>query len=168
MRDLGAAFGRLAPDGAVILLEGELGAGKTTFAQGVGLGCRVAGPIASPTFNLILEYDGRRHFTHVDLYRLNMASDLDTLDIDAVLSGDGITCVEWPTLIAGRVASPVATLKFHVDSGKPDVRQVDMSFDGEGWSGLMDWIGGQTTSSGCPPPAHRWSRATSRTTLCVS
>lgn len=144
MRDLGAAFGRLAPDGAIILLEGELGAGKTTFAQGVGLGCGVAGPIASPTFNLILEYDGRRHFTHVDLYRLTTACDLDTLDIDAVLSGDGIICVEWPALIAGRVAPPVAMLKFNVDSCKPDVREVDMSFLGEGWSGLIDWLAGQT------------------------
>lgn len=144
MRDLGAAFGRLAPNGAVILLEGELGAGKTTFAQGVGLGCGVVGPIASPTFNLILEYGGRRHFTHVDLYRLTTASDLDTLDIDTVLSGDGVTCVEWPTLIAGRVAAPAATLKFEVDSGKPDVREVDMSFRGDGWSGLIDWLAGQT------------------------
>ncbi len=144
MRDLGAAFGRLAPDGAVILLEGELGAGKTTFAQGVGLGCGVAGPIASPTFNLILEYGGRRHFTHVDLYRLTRTTDLDTLDIDAVLSGDGVTCVEWPTLIASRVATPVATLKFRVDSRNSDVREVDMSFRGDGWSGLIDWLAGQT------------------------
>jgi tRNA threonylcarbamoyladenosine biosynthesis protein TsaE len=144
MRDLGAAFGRLAPDGSVILLEGELGAGKTTFAQGVGLGCGVAGPIASPTFNLILEYSGRRHFTHVDLYRLTTACDLDTLDIDAVLSGDGITCVEWPALIAGRAAPPVATLKFSIEPSEPDVREVDIAFRGEGWSGLIDWLGGQT------------------------
>lgn len=144
MRDLGAAFGRLAPDGAVILLEGELGAGKTTFAQGVGRGCGVAGQITSPTFNLILEYGGRRHFNHVDLYRLTTTSDLETLDIDAVLSGDGVTCVEWPTLIAGRVVSPAATLKFRVDSRKPDVREVDMSFRGKGWSGLIDWLAAQT------------------------
>lgn len=144
MRDLGAGFGRLAPDGAVILLEGELGAGKTMFAKGVGLGCGVAGPIASPTYNLILEYEGRRRFTHVDLYRLTTASDLDTLDIDAVLSGDGITCVEWPTLIAERVASPDATLQFTVDPRKPDVRDVVASFHGRGWSRLIDWLAGQT------------------------
>lgn len=144
MRNLGAAFGRLAPDGAVILLEGELGAGKTTFAQGVGRGCGVAGPIASPTFNLILEYSGRRHFNHVDLFRLTTAADLDTLDIDAVLSGDGVTCVEWPALITGRVASPAATLKIRVDSRKPDVREVDMLFCGKGWSGLIDWLAAQT------------------------
>ncbi len=143
MRDLGAAFGRLAPDGAVILLEGELGAGKTTFAQGVGLGCGVAGPIASPTYNLILEYEGRRHFTHVDLYRLTTETDLDTLDIDAVLAGDGITCVEWPTLIAECVSSPNATLHFTVDPREPGVREAVVSFRGRGWSRLIDWLADQ-------------------------
>jgi len=143
MRDLGAAFGRSAPDGAVILLEGELGAGKTTFAQGVGLGCGVAGPIASPTYNLILEYEGWRHFTHVDLYRLTTETDLDTLDIDAVLAGDGITCVEWPMLIAECVSSPNATLQFTVDPHEPRVREVVVSLRGRGWSRLIDWLADQ-------------------------
>jgi tRNA threonylcarbamoyladenosine biosynthesis protein TsaE len=144
MRDLGAAFGRLAPDGAVLLLEGELGAGKTTFAQGVGLGCGVAGPIASPTYNLILEYEGRRHFAHVDLYRLTTETDLDTLDIDAVLAGDGITCVEWPALIAECVSSPDATLRFTVNTREPGVREVVVSLRGRGWSRLIDWLADQS------------------------
>ena len=76
---IGAALGRSAPNGAVILLEGPLGAGKTTFAQGVAAGCGVREPVTSPTYNLVLHYRGDRPFTHVDLFRLSDARELATL-----------------------------------------------------------------------------------------
>lgn len=131
-RALGAAFGATAPDGAVLLLSGPLGAGKTTFAQGVGRGCGVEGPIASPTYNLILHHRGDRPFTHVDLYRLDTVAELETLDLDAILSAEGVTCVEWPEKISDRVAPPFARLAFE-RSGEGDARTIRVELGGAGW-----------------------------------
>lgn len=132
---LGRRFGETAPDGAVLLLEGALGAGKTTFAQGVGTGCGVRDPIASPTYNLVLHYAGERPFTHVDLYRLDGPSELETLDLDEVLSSDGVTCIEWPTLVRDRTTPPRAVIALSRD---PDGgRWIEGALEGEGWDATI-------------------------------
>ena len=130
---IGAALGRTAPDGAVILLEGPLGSGKTALAQGVGAGCGVSEPVTSPTYNLILHYDGERSFTHVDLYRLADPVELETLDLDEVLEGGGVTCVEWPSLLAARVRAPYARVRIAVDAALDSGRRLDGELTGRGW-----------------------------------
>lgn len=92
---LGRAVGERLFPGALILLEGELGAGKTVFARGVGRGLGVRGPIGSPTFNILIVYNGRLPFHHFDLYRLEDDEELFELGIDEYLEGDGVTLVEW-------------------------------------------------------------------------
>lgn len=136
---LGRCFGEAAPDGAVLLLEGPLGAGKTTFAQGVGQGCGVREPIASPTYNLVLAYAGRRPFTHVDLYRLERRDELATLDLDAVLHGEGVTCVEWPRWLTGYVGEPRAEIEIAPLPGGPE-RRVAGLLVGAGWDAVRACI----------------------------
>lgn len=138
MIGFGRAFGEAAPAGAVLLLEGPLGVGKTTFAQGVGAGCGVDEPVTSPTFNLILHYWGSRPFTHVDLYRLADSRALETLDLDEILAGEGVTCVEWPALIADRVSPPRCTLRFAWSALGSSVRDVSGRWEGEGWNALLE------------------------------
>lgn len=95
-RTLGGALVQGAVDGLVIALVGELGAGKTTFAQGVGdaLGCQ--GPITSPTFQLLFVHeDGRLPLYHADLYRLGDESELVELGFDELLGHRGVALVEW-------------------------------------------------------------------------
>ena len=140
---MGETLGRTAPDGALILLEGPLGAGKTTFAQGVGEGCGVRDPITSPTYNLILRYAGDRPFTHVDLYRLEDASELETLDLDAVLGGSGVTCVEWPELLGERHDPPWARVGLAPESGHAGPRRVGFEFVGEGWEAAIEALAGE-------------------------
>ncbi|HJU87121.1 MAG TPA: tRNA (adenosine(37)-N6)-threonylcarbamoyltransferase complex ATPase subunit type 1 TsaE [Gemmatimonadota bacterium] len=130
---IGETLGRTAPDGALILLEGPLGAGKTTFAQGVGAGCGVREPVTSPTYNLILRYSGERTFTHVDLYRLADASELETLDLDAILGGSGVTCVEWPGILGDRHDPPWARVSIEPVSGHAGLRIVRCELAGESW-----------------------------------
>jgi tRNA threonylcarbamoyladenosine biosynthesis protein TsaE len=117
----------------VILLEGPLGAGKTTLAQGVGAGCGVSDRVTSPTFNLILHYRGDRPFTHVDLFRLQDAEELATLDLEETLSGSGVTCVEWPELIEGDVETPWARVRISLESGPSGPRRLQGELAGEGW-----------------------------------
>lgn len=93
---LGAAVGaRLAP-GDVIVLRGQLGAGKTVFTQGIGRGLGVREHVISPTFTLLREHtSGRLPLYHVDAYRLAGAVEAFTFGLDEYLYGDGVTVIEW-------------------------------------------------------------------------
>jgi tRNA threonylcarbamoyladenosine biosynthesis protein TsaE len=92
--ELGRRLGeRLAP-GDVVLLNGELGAGKTTFVRGVARGVGSAAPVASPTFQLVRVYPGPLQLAHVDLYRIESSAELADLGLDE-LSDQGAVVVEW-------------------------------------------------------------------------
>ena len=97
-RRLGGQLGQLAENGTVVLLSGELGAGKTCFAQGVarGLGVPESHPVTSPTFVIMNQYPARLTLYHFDLYRLGGPDDLETIGAEDVLGQDGLCLVEWP------------------------------------------------------------------------
>jgi tRNA threonylcarbamoyladenosine biosynthesis protein TsaE len=94
---LGRALGAVLAAGDVVALIGPLGAGKTAFAQGVarGLGVPPDERVASPTFTIVNEHQGRLTLYHVDLYRIGDASELDEIGLYEYLSGDGVCVVEW-------------------------------------------------------------------------
>lgn len=87
---------RLAP-GSVVLLIGELGAGKTTLAKGLvsGLGAAPPEEVFSPTFTLVHEYGDRPKVYHVDLYRIESAAQLETLGLEELWDGQAVVLVEW-------------------------------------------------------------------------
>jgi tRNA threonylcarbamoyladenosine biosynthesis protein TsaE len=93
---LGERLARALPPRGVVLLIGDLGAGKTTLAKGIvsGLGAAAADEVSSPTFTLIHEYGGGRVY-HVDLYRLDEPREVATLGLDEILEGDGLVLIEW-------------------------------------------------------------------------
>jgi tRNA threonylcarbamoyladenosine biosynthesis protein TsaE len=83
--------------GTVIALTGDLGAGKTTFMQGIGFACGVKRPITSPTFTLCQEYQTPKFkLVHMDLYRLNGPDDLLTIGFPEHLESGAVVAVEWP------------------------------------------------------------------------
>ncbi len=94
---LGEEIGRSLGRRAVVLLIGELGAGKTTIAKGIVKGLRAAAPedVASPTFTLIHEFGEDPKVYHIDLYRLERASEVLSLGLDDLLDHDAILLVEW-------------------------------------------------------------------------
>ncbi len=92
---LGAMLGGLLAPGDVVLLEGDLGTGKTAFTQGIGLGLGVASTINSPTFTLLKEYSAGTPLYHFDLYRIDQAEEFAMLGFDDYLGGDGVCVVEW-------------------------------------------------------------------------
>jgi tRNA threonylcarbamoyladenosine biosynthesis protein TsaE len=106
MRALGARLARGLRAGDVVVLSGELGAGKTTFAQGLGAGLGVRGDVTSPTFVISRVHpplgDGPG-LVHVDAYRLGGVAELDDLDLDTSLD-DAVTVVEWGEGIAEGLA----------------------------------------------------------------
>jgi len=94
---LGEEIGRALGRGAVVLLTGELGAGKTTIAKGIiqGLGAAAPDDVSSPTYTLIHEFGGDPKVYHIDLYRIEHAGEVLALGIDELLDGDAILLVEW-------------------------------------------------------------------------
>jgi len=89
----------LAVPGTVLALDGDLGAGKTRFAQAFASGLGVPGIVNSPTFTIIKEYEGGRlPFYHMDVYRLSEA-EADELGLEEYFEGDGVSLVEWASLI---------------------------------------------------------------------
>lgn len=94
---LGEQIARGLKPPAVVLLIGELGAGKTTIAKGLvrGLGAAAPEDVSSPTFTLIHEYGERPKVYHIDLYRLERASEVVALGIDDLMDGDAVLLVEW-------------------------------------------------------------------------
>jgi tRNA threonylcarbamoyladenosine biosynthesis protein TsaE len=103
--EAGRRLGERLRSGDVVLLTGELGAGKTTFVRGVAQGMSSTAPVASPTFQLVRVYHGRVQLAHVDLYRIENQAELGDLGLDE-LADQGAVVVEW----GDRVEVPDAAL----------------------------------------------------------
>jgi tRNA threonylcarbamoyladenosine biosynthesis protein TsaE len=94
-QSLGAALGDTLAAGDVLLLSGDLGAGKTRLTKGIARGLGVSEPVTSPTFNMMLVHEGRLPLYHFDLYRLDEPSQLEELDYFGTIEADGVSVVEW-------------------------------------------------------------------------
>ncbi len=107
--------------GAVLLLVGDLGAGKTTFVRGLALGLGLdPDAVSSPTFTLIQEYRGRPTLYHVDLYRLEGA-EIDDLGLEELSAGDAIVAIEWAEKLGER---PAGAIEVRFDDRGEDVREI--------------------------------------------
>ncbi len=94
---LGEKLGALLQKQDVLILTGDLGAGKTTFTKGLARGLGIKQMIKSPTYTIVREYDGRLPLYHLDVYRIG--EDPDSIDLDDFLYGEGVTIIEWGELL---------------------------------------------------------------------
>jgi len=94
-KGIGARLGRLLEAGDVVLLQGDLGSGKTVLAQGIGQGLKVREPVKSSSFVLVNEYHGRLTMHHADLYRLDDPGEVADLALEEI-AAPGVLVVEWP------------------------------------------------------------------------
>lgn len=108
---LAALLGGIVQPGAVIVLDGDLGAGKTTFVRGLADGMGLTGTVvSSPTFTLIHEYDGDVPLYHFDTYRLNDPSEFVELGAEEYLASGGVCAIEW----GGRVTSELPSERLEI------------------------------------------------------
>jgi tRNA threonylcarbamoyladenosine biosynthesis protein TsaE len=124
-RDIASALARDLTMGSVLLLSGDLGAGKTAFVRGLAEGVGIdPAEVTSPTFTLVHEYrGGRLPLIHVDLYRLDRA-DLDEIGLDADLAATGIVAVEWSERLSRSIRD--ATIVTISDRGG-DRREIEIT-----------------------------------------
>jgi tRNA threonylcarbamoyladenosine biosynthesis protein TsaE len=146
-RALAAAIASLAVAGDVILLSGELGAGKTAFVQGFGAALGVEGPITSPTFTLAHQYDGDRlTLHHLDVYRLERLAEIDDIGVSELLDGDGVVVIEWGDVVAPALPRDYLEISLTYGEGDDD-RSFELRCVGGRWAArlrsleelLQDW-----------------------------
>lgn len=112
LRTLGAEFAASLPEGAIVSLEGPMGAGKTCFVQGMAQGLGLdADEVASPTFPILHEYGGGR-LLHFDLYRLQDAGELSAVGWDDAIASGGICAIEWGDRFASLLPAGALRLTF--------------------------------------------------------
>ncbi|ERL66247.1 tRNA (adenosine(37)-N6)-threonylcarbamoyltransferase complex ATPase subunit type 1 TsaE [Schleiferilactobacillus shenzhenensis] len=127
---LGRALGQLAQAGDVILLDGDLGAGKTTMTKGIARGLGITGPVKSPTFTLIREYqDGRLPLYHMDVYRLENGGAED-LGLDEYFDGDGVSVVEWSEFITDLLPPTYVRIRIARTDSTDDTRRITITAHG--------------------------------------
>lgn len=118
---LGKQLGKLLEKQDVIILSGDLGAGKTTFTKGIAKGLGVDQMIKSPTYTIVREYEGRLPLYHMDVYRIG--DDPDSIDLDDYLFGNGVTVIEWGNLLAQDLPSEYLEIIFDY---RDDEREVTL------------------------------------------
>ncbi|MBN2025935.1 MAG: tRNA (adenosine(37)-N6)-threonylcarbamoyltransferase complex ATPase subunit type 1 TsaE [Actinobacteria bacterium] len=129
---LGVEFASLLRPGDVVLLVGELGAGKTCLAQGIARGVGVGEQVTSPTFTIMREYRGRMPLYHLDAYRLEGPEDLYDIGVEEYLEGEGVLVVEWGDRV--REFFPPGYLEVRLDfTGGDEERLVGFLPQGDAW-----------------------------------
>ena len=134
-REVGEAVASLLRARDAVVLTGELGAGKTTFAQGVARGLGIEAQVSSPTFTLIKEYSGILDLAHVDVYRLDRVQDVVELGLEELGGGDDVLLVEWGDTIEELLPDERLRVELTTDDASGvDVRAISISAAGDGWA----------------------------------
>jgi tRNA threonylcarbamoyladenosine biosynthesis protein TsaE len=145
MRALGERLARVLCAGDLVVLTGDLGAGKTTITQGIGAGLGVRGDVTSPTFVIARVHPstvGGPALVHVDAYRLGSFAEVDDLDLDASLD-DSVTVVEWGTGLVESLADSRLEIRLYrprgsevTGDGGDEARRVEVAAFGDRWAGV--------------------------------
>ncbi len=150
--ELGFCLGALIDRPLIVLLSGDLGAGKTCFSRGLarGLGVPEEVPVASPSYTLMNSYNGRLELHHFDLYRLSEPEELLDLGLEDYLPGGGVAVIEWADIFTGLARQYLAV---HMSHQGPDQRLLECAAAGSCALNLLQrwrrqWLR-QSAGAGC-------------------
>jgi tRNA threonylcarbamoyladenosine biosynthesis protein TsaE len=139
---LGIRLGALLPSHAVVALNGPLGAGKTQFARGIGVGWGALQPLRSPTFTMVQEHHRAKDdhtLYHIDLYRVENAADLGTLGLDEILDDElSVSIIEWADRAPNVIPRDAITIKLDFTTSQQTKRQLTFhTQDAATWQVLL-------------------------------
>ena len=138
---LAAALAELAQPGDLLLLVGDLGAGKTAFAQGYGAALGVTERITSPTFTLVNHHQGRLLMHHVDVYRLDQLDEVLDLGLEELLDGVGVTIIEWGDAIRPALPADYLEVTLLHDDDDEACRTLELRLVGGRWAARRRALG---------------------------
>ncbi len=130
---LAAAIAELLQPSDLLVLSGDLGAGKTTFTQGVGRGLGVEAHITSPTFTIVRSYEGRLRLNHLDVYRLEQLDEVTDLGLSELLDDGSVTLIEWGDRILPVLGQDHLEVRIRLGDGDDD-RVVELTCTGQRWA----------------------------------
>lgn len=127
--ELGVQLGNQALPGQIYCLDGDLGVGKTVFTQGFASGLGIEGPVNSPTFTILQQYeDGRLPLYHFDVYRIGDVCEMDEIGYEDCFYGDGVCLIEWSQLIPEILPEEVVRIRIEKDLDRGfDYRKISVS-----------------------------------------
>jgi len=132
-QSVAAALGRMLRVGDIVVLSGDLGAGKTTFVQGVARALGVEEPVTSPTFTIVQEYDASVPIAHVDVYRLHHIQELHDFGFEELLE-DRVVLIEWGEMVTPVLPRDRVDVHLQMDDD-PDTRLITIDAHGPQWAG---------------------------------
>ena len=123
---LGERLGRQAKPGQIYCLDGELGVGKTVFAQGFAAGLGIAEPVCSPTFTILQQYDqGEVPFYHFDVYRIGHVEEMEEIGYEDFFYGEGVCLIEWSRQIEEILPEDAVRIRIEKDLNRDfDYRRI--------------------------------------------
>jgi tRNA threonylcarbamoyladenosine biosynthesis protein TsaE len=133
-REVGEELAELLAAGDAVVLTGELGAGKTTFVQGIARGLGVREHVASPTFTLVREYAGRLDVAHVDVYRLDRVQDVVDLGLDELGDGRSVLLVEWGDAVEDLLPADRLRVELTIADPLGEARRIVLTSAGSSWA----------------------------------
>ena len=118
--EIGKKIGSILNVGDVVLLDGDLSAGKTTLTKGIGISLGVKRIINSPTFTIVKDYNGNIRLYHLDLYRLNGLN--NDFDLEEYIESDGVCVIEWPNQVSELIPDNYLKIEFkRIDENKREI-----------------------------------------------
>jgi tRNA threonylcarbamoyladenosine biosynthesis protein TsaE len=161
-RDLAAGLAQACRPGDVVLLEGDLGAGKTAFAQGFARGLGVGGPVTSPTFTLVRQYWGGdgQVLVHADLYRIETVDEVADLGLAELVDEGAMAVVEWGEVAGPELSGAALVVRLERvaggdDDGPDEERQIAVEGRGARWAARRDEVEAALVAAAGPPVALR-------------
>ena len=133
---LGKKLGEQAKAGQVFCLDGDLGVGKTVFTQGFARGLGITGPVNSPTFTILQQYEeGRLPLYHFDVYRIGDVEEMDEIGYEDCFYGEGVSLVEWAQLVAEILPKDAIHIRIEKELDKGfDYRKITIT----GWEDVQE------------------------------
>ena len=145
---IAAALAAVVRSGDVLVLAGEMGSGKTAFAQGFGVALGVDEPITSPTFNLVHNHRaGKLTLLHADIYRLGTQHEVADLALTEMVEADGVLLVEWGDVVASMFGDNLLIRLDPVDGD--DERRITVSAVGRSWAARWERITASLAGYAC-------------------
>lgn len=146
---IAASLAALSRAGDLIVLAGEMGAGKTAFAKGFGAALGVTEPITSPTFTLVHSYNaGKLTLHHADIYRLSTHNEVADLALGELMEDDGIVLVEWGDVVA-RILGDHLIVQLDVVDDDDEARLVTLGGIGRAWAARWQQVEAATVAFTC-------------------
>lgn len=135
--DLARLLATTAEPGDVLVLVGDLGAGKTAFSKAYGAALGIEEPMTSPTFTLARQYEGRLTLHHLDVYRLEQMVEVLDLDLPDLLDSAAVVLIEWGDAILPMLPADFLEIRFTFGDGDDD-RGIELNAVGDRWSARAD------------------------------